>query len=192
MPPLPQVEVTRLLAAIRAGDATAHEKLFALVYQELHGMAAGLMRAERTDHTLQPSALVNEAVVRLLEQGVLAKAVNRRYFFDTAARVMRQILVDYARARSAGKRGAHWRRTSLDAVLVYFEERNMDVCALDQALNELARVNERQSQVIALRIFGGLTWTDVAQQLDLSEFTVKSDFRFARAWLYKRLGGEHP
>jgi RNA polymerase sigma factor (TIGR02999 family) len=190
MTPQPPVEVTQLLAAIRKGDTRARERLFALLYQELRRIAAGLMRAERANHTLQPSALVNEAVVRLLEQGALAKAVNRRYFFDTATKVMRQILVDHARARSAGKRGAHWRRKSLDAVVVYFEERNLDVCALDQALQDLALVNQRQSQVVTLRVFLDLTWADVARQLDVSEFTVKRDFRFARAWLHERLDGE--
>jgi RNA polymerase sigma factor (TIGR02999 family) len=186
----PESEVTQLLAAIRAGDTKAQETLFRLLYKELRRMAAGLMRQERPDHTLQPSALVNEAVLRLLDQGVPAKALNRLYFFDTAARVMRQILVDYGRARSARKRGGDWQRQSLEDVFVYFEERNVDVRALHQALNDLAAIDQRQSQIVHLRIFTGLGWKEIARQLHVSLSTVKADYGFARAWLRKRLPGD--
>jgi RNA polymerase sigma factor (TIGR02999 family) len=125
-----------------------------------------------------------------LDQGVLRKANNRRYLFDTIAKVMRQILVDYARARSAHKRGRDWQRKSLEAVVAYFEERHLDMCELDRALKELAAVHERQSKVVTLRVFADLAWQDLAEQLHVSVSTAKGDFRLARAWLHERLGGE--
>jgi RNA polymerase sigma factor (TIGR02999 family) len=188
MTSIPSDDVTHLLESIRAGDADAEKKLFALVYQELRCVAAGLMRGERADHTLEPTALVHEAYLRLASQGALTKADNRRYFFASAARAMRQILVEHARSRDAAQRGGGRQRVPLDAVLDYFEEQNLNVPELHEALNRLEGRNKRQSQVVTLHFFGGLTWQEVADQLHISATTARSDFRLARAWLHKELG----
>jgi RNA polymerase sigma factor (TIGR02999 family) len=182
-------EVTNLLDAVRAGDPEAPNRLFEVVYQELRKEASHLMDKEPVDHILQPTALVNETYMRLVDQGVLSKADNRRYFFAAAARIMRQILVEYARARAADKRGGGRQRVPLDAVLDHFEEQNMDVLELHEALDRLAAIHERQSQVVELHFFVGLTWEEVAAHLGVSTDTVRRDFRIARAWLHKELGG---
>jgi RNA polymerase sigma factor (TIGR02999 family) len=180
-------EVTTLLEAIRAGDGGAREALVERVYQELHRVASGLMREEPPGHSLQPTALLHEAFGRLLRDDVLGRAPNRAYLFGAAARAMRQILVDHARRRKAEKRGGERGRLSLDAVLLSFEERHLDVVALHEALERLAGLHERQSQVVTLRFFGGLTVEEIAGQLGVSVSTVESDFRIARAWLRQQL-----
>jgi RNA polymerase sigma factor (TIGR02999 family) len=184
----PPDELTHLLESIRAGDADAEKKLIAVVYQELHRVAVGLMRDERVDHTLQPTALVHEAYIRLANQGALTKADSRRYFFASAARAMRQILVEHARSRDATQRGGDRQRVPLDAVLDYFEEQNLNVPELHEALNRLECLHKRQGQVVTLHFFGGLSWQEVADQLHISPTTARSDFRLARAWLHKELG----
>ena len=183
-----QADVTTLLDAIRAGKADAQDELVARIYAELRRLAAGLMRRERPGHTLQPTALVHEAVAQLLGQDVLARAPDRRYVFAAAARAMRQALVDHARRHGAGKRGGGRRREGLDAVLDYFKEQDVDVVALHEALEELAKSNERASQVVTLRFFGNFTVAEVAELLGVSVATVEGDFRLARAWLRRALG----
>ena len=180
-------EVTTVLDEIRAGNADARGRLVELVYAELRRVAAGLMRRERADHTLEPTALVHEAFVRLFDQNALEQARSRRYFFAAAARAMRQVLVDHARGRAADKRQAAGARVPLDETLEHFERRDLDVLALHEALEHLAGLNERQAQVIELRFFGGFTVAEVAELLDVSVSSVESDFRRASAYLRGRL-----
>jgi RNA polymerase sigma factor (TIGR02999 family) len=163
-----------------------------LVYDELRGLAAGILRQEgEPQQALQPTALVHEAYLRLDRDGCLGGAPNRSYFFGAAAHAMHEILVEHARRRRAEKRGGGRQRVPLDDVLDCFERDNMDVVALHEALNELAGLNERQSQVVVLRFFGGYTVAEVAEQLGVSVSTVESDFRLARAWLHRQIrGGE--
>jgi RNA polymerase sigma factor (TIGR02999 family) len=187
----PQGEVTRLLRSVQEGDPAAKDRLVRLVYDELRGIATGLLCQEGGPDTLQPTALVHEAYLRLDRAHVLRRAPDRRYFFAAAAHAMRQVLVDHARRRRADKRGDGWQRLALDAVLDYFRQENLDVLALHEALNDLATLDERQSQVVVLRFFGGFTVTEVAEQLGVSVSTVENDFRLARAWLHRQIqGGE--
>jgi RNA polymerase sigma-70 factor (ECF subfamily) len=183
-----QGEVSRLLDALRAGDAEARNRLFTLIHDELHRLAEDLMRGERPDHTLQPSALLDEAFIRLVDQEVLAKAPNRRYLFAAATRAMRQILVEHARKRKADRRGGNYQRVQLDAVLDYFEQQNLNVLKVHEALEELGAIHERQSQIMTLRYCGGFTLDEIAKQLQVSVATVSNDYRIARAWLHKKLG----
>jgi RNA polymerase sigma factor (TIGR02999 family) len=182
-----RAEVTTLLGEIRAGNADAKNQLVELVYAELRGLASGLMRHERAGHTLQPTELVHEALLRLLSPEVLGQAENRSHFFAAAARAMRHILVDHARRRGAGKRGAGQEPLPLDQMLDQFAQQNFDVLALHDALNELANLHERQSHVIELRFFGGYTMEEIAEHLHVSIATVESDFRKARAYLRSQL-----
>jgi RNA polymerase sigma factor (TIGR02999 family) len=180
-------EVTTLLDDLRAGRADAQEKLVALVYDELRRVAGGLMHRERAGHTLQPTALVHEALLRLLRPGALESARNRAHFFMAAARAMRQVLVDHARRRAADKRGGGQEPVPLDEALTYFTRQNLDVLAVHDALNELAALHERQSQVVELRFFGGYAVEEVAECLQVAVSTVESDFRKASAFLRSRL-----
>jgi RNA polymerase sigma factor (TIGR02999 family) len=182
-----QAEVTTLLGAIRGGDERARDRLGALVYEELRRLAAGLMLAERADHTLQPTALVHEAYLRLCTPEFFASATDRAYFFAAAARAMRQVLVDHARARARQKRGGLCRRVPLDDVLDHFQEQCRDVLALHDALDELAGLSARQARVVELRFFGGHTVAQVAGLLGLSVSAVEGDFRKASAFLRGRL-----
>lgn len=184
-----QADVTTLLDEIRAGNEQARHQLVERIYQELHQVAVMLMRDERPDHTLQPTALLHEALARLLDADVLGQAPNREYVFGAAARAMREVLVDHARHRNRQKRGGNRRPLPLDAVLVYFEQQNLDVEALHEALNRLATFHERQSNVVTLRFFGGFTVPEIAGQLGVSVSTVESDYRIARAWLRRQLQG---
>jgi RNA polymerase sigma factor (TIGR02999 family) len=181
-------EVTTLLDAIRSGDEEAKRRLVERVYRELHQVAAQLMRQEHDSHTLQPTALLHEAFVRLLRSDALQQSSNRHYLFGAAVRAMREVLVDHARQRRAGKRGGGLRREPFDALLAYYEEKNLDVVALHEALDDLATFHARQAQVVTLRFFGGCTVPEIAEQLGVSVSTVESDFRIARAWLRLRLG----
>jgi RNA polymerase sigma factor (TIGR02999 family) len=188
----PPGEVTRLLQSIQQGDREARDRLVGLVYDELRGTAAGLLYQEGKSHTFQPTALVHEAYLRLDRGQVLSRAPDRHYFFAAAAQAMRQVLVDHARSRRAEKRGNGRQRVALDAVLDTFHEENLDVVALHEALDELAQLNERQSQVVILRFFGGFTVAEVSEQLGISVSTVESDFRLARAWLHRRIKRTSP
>jgi RNA polymerase sigma-70 factor, ECF subfamily len=180
-------DLTALINEARAGSKDAKERLLGAVYGEFHRIADGLMRKERPGHTLQPSALVNEAVIRLLDGETFEKAPNRRYLLAAAGQAMRRILVDHARKRQA--RQGSLKRVPLDDVLAYFDEKHLDFIALDEALNRLSLSNERQAQVVILRFFAGLSAAQVADVLGVSVGTVEGDWRFARAWLRVQIGG---
>lgn len=178
-------DVTTLLAKIRAGNGQAKGRLVDLVYDELHAVAANLMRRERETPSLQPTALLHEAFVRMLQGEVLGKAPDRRALFGTAVQVMRQVLADHARRRGALKRGGDRLHLPFDSLLDYCNEQKVDVVALNDALERLAQLHERASQVVTLRFLGGFSVQEVADELEVSLSTVESDYRFARAWLRK-------
>ena len=189
MSTIPPGEVTALLESVRAGSEAARQQLVELIYGELHGLASGLMGREREWHSLQPTALLHEAFVRLFRADVLAKAPNRAYLFGAAARAMREILADHARRRATQRHGGNHQRLPLDDFLEHLEKQNrIDVLALHEGLERLAEQHERQSQVLTLRYFAGLKVAEVAECLGISVGTVESDFRFARAWLRKHWG----
>jgi RNA polymerase sigma-70 factor, ECF subfamily len=182
--------VTLLLARARTGDERARGELIALIYDELRRVASGLMRRERPDHTLSPTAVVHEAVIRLQGGSVIAKASDRGFLFASAARAMREVLIDHARRRATDRRGGGRRRVPLDAVVDYFHEQGVDLVAVHEALDRLAELDGRQAQVVTLRYFGGLTVPEVAEALGVSVGTVERDWRIARAWLSNQLRGE--
>jgi len=183
---LPAGQVTQLLREINGGKETSVSELFTLIYQDLRRLAAGFMRHERPDHTLQATALVNEAYIRLF-RGVPFHWENRKQLFGCMAYIMRNLLVDHARKHDAGKRGGEYQNLPLDEALVASDERPIEILALNEALEELGRLNERQVKVVELRFFVGLTVEETAAMLELSPETVKLDWRFARAWLTERL-----
>ncbi|RIK67856.1 MAG: RNA polymerase subunit sigma [Planctomycetota bacterium] len=182
---------TVLLAAVRAGDRAARERLVALVYDELRPLAGGLMGAERPGHTLQPTALVHEALIRLFDEEALHTIENRNHFLNAAAQAMRRILVDHARAKTTHKRGGNARRVPLDDVLAVFEESGIDVLDLNDALVELAASDPRGHEFIQLHYFAGLTQAQITELSGLSHTTVENDLREAKRWLRARLSGEH-
>lgn len=179
-------DVTRLLERVSGGDRAAAEALIETVYDELRHLASAHLRRERSGHTLSATALVHEAWVRLAEQQQPWQ--GRAHFFGAASQAMRRILIDYARARTAGKRKGE--RVSLTAVEEDLKtEASLDeLLAIDTALNELSRVNERAVRVVECRYFGGLTIPETAEALAVSHTTVSEDWRFARAWLHRALG----
>jgi RNA polymerase sigma factor (TIGR02999 family) len=177
-----------LLAAARDGRPEAQDRLIGAIYDELRRRAGRLMRQERPGHTLQPSALVHEALVRLLEGDALADIPDRGCLLAAAAVAMRRVLVDHARRRNAARREGGWARRPLDEALAYFEERGLDVLALHEALDRLAGEHPRPAQVVDLRYFAGLPVPEVAEVLGVSVTTVEGDWRFARAWLRGQLG----
>lgn len=179
----PPGDITRLLADLRGGNRDVHAQLIPLVYDELRRLAAHYMRQERTDHTLQPTALVHEAYLRLVEQREVTWE-NRAHFFGVAANLMRRILVDHARSKRAEKRGGSVQRVTLDHALQYCEEKSDELIALDEALTRLATWDPRQCQIVELRFFGGLTEDETAAILGVSPRTVKRDWRVARIWLH--------
>jgi RNA polymerase sigma-70 factor (ECF subfamily) len=186
----PQQGLTLILGRARAGDEGARGELLALVYDELRQVASHLMRRERAGHTLSPTAVVHEAVIRLLGDAVFDKATDRGFLFASAARAMREVLIDHARRRGADRRGGGRRRVPLDAVVDYFEGQGLELVAVHEALDRLAERDERQAQVMTLRYFGGMTVAEVAAALGVSVVTVERDWRVARAWLVGQLGGE--
>ena len=181
-------DLTAILNEARSGGADARERLVRAIYAELRRTAGGLMRRERPGHTLQTTALVHEALLRLLDGDTLADVPNRRYLF-AAAQAMRQVLVEHARRRQARKRHGNRVRIPLDQVLAGFDEQGLDVIALHEALERLAQDHPRPAQVVTLRFFGGLSVPEVAEVFEVSDTTIESDWRFARAWLKGRLGG---
>jgi RNA polymerase sigma factor (TIGR02999 family) len=183
-----QTQVTTVLDEIRAGQQAARARLVALVYDQLHQIAADLMRHERPGHTLTPTALVHEAFLKLLNEEALARAENLTYFYAAAAKAMRQILVDHARQRQAIQPGTASQRVPLDEVLEVFEKPGVNVLGLHDALEQLAQLHQRQSEVVTLRFFGGMTPAQVAEQLEVSVPLVESDWRKATAFLRKYLG----
>ena len=182
-----QQESTPIPGPARAGDERARGEPLALLYDELRRVASGLMRRERTGHTLSATAVVHEAVIRLLGDAVFDKAADRGYLFASAARAMREVLIDHARRRSADRRGGGRRRVPLDLVVEQFEEQGLDVVAVHEALLRLAEIDERQARVMTLRYFGRLTVSEVATSLGVSPVTVERDWRLARAWLRDQL-----
>jgi RNA polymerase sigma factor (TIGR02999 family) len=180
-------EITRLLSDIRADVDGASDELIELVYATLREQAAGLMRRERAGHTLPPTAVVHEALLKLLGGGVLARLTDRENFFRAARAFMRYVLVSHARYHRAGKHGGTFRRVPLDVTLDNLAEEQFDVVALHDAVERLAEQHERPGHVVTLRFFLGLTMEAVAERLGVSLGTVENDFRFARAWLLKRL-----
>ena len=182
-------EVTRLLIAWGNGDQAALDALLPLVYQELHRLAARHLGREHGRHTLQTTALVHEAYLRLIDQKE-ARWQNRAHFFAIAAQMMRRILVDHARARRYQKRGGGARQVSLDEALEVSAERAAEVVALDEALTSLARFDERKSKLVELRFFGGLSIEETAEVLGVSPGTVMRDWTLAKAWLQREMSGK--
>ena len=177
--------VTQLLIAWGRGDETARDKLIPLVYETLRRIARHHLRGERAGHTLETAALINEAYLKLVEQSISWQ--SRAHFFGIAARLMRQLLVDHARARQRLRRGGDRRRISLTAAAEIAQEEAIDLLALDEALETLARVDPQRSHIVELRFFGGLTIEETAQVMGISSPTVERGWRAARAWLQTQL-----
>jgi RNA polymerase sigma factor (TIGR02999 family) len=181
--------VTELLVRWRAGDRAALEALMPLVYDELRRLADHYLRRERSDHTLQSTALVHEAYLRLAGKNA-PQWQNRAHFFGIAAHLMRQILVEHARSRATAKRGANAPRLALDVASALPRQTDVDVVALDRALQELSELDAQQGRIVELRFFAGLTIEDTSEVLGISPATVKRDWTTARAWLYRAMTGE--
>lgn len=179
-------EVTQLLIEWSNGDTAALDKLVPLIHEELRRLAHHYMSRERPGHTLQTTALVDEAYLRLVNRKDVHWQ-NRAHFFAIAANLMRSILVDHARSHASAKRGGATRKIQLDEAMVVSRERAAEVVALDEALNELATFDEPQSRIVELRFFGGLSIEETAEVMDVSPATIKREWRSARAWLYERL-----
>ena len=179
-------EISRLLYAWADGDQAALEELTPLVYEELHRLAHNYMGRERPDHTLQTTALVNEAFMRLVDWKNV-RWQNRAHFFGVSAQLMRRILVDFARSRGFQKRGGGAQPLELNEAAVIGENKDSDLVALDEALEGLAKLDARQARIVELRFFGGLTIEEAAEVLKVSTGTVRRDWRLARAWLYREL-----
>ncbi|HTQ63028.1 MAG TPA: sigma-70 family RNA polymerase sigma factor [Candidatus Solibacter sp.] len=179
-------QITDLLARWRAGDREALNSLMPLVYEELRTLARHYLRMERPDHTLQSTALVHEAFVRMVGQKP-PEWKNRKHFYGVAARLMRQILVDHARSHRAGKRGGDAVKLGLTEGLAGKESKGLDILALDDALNHLAQLNQQQSQIVELRFFSGLSIEDTSEVLGVSPATVKRNWVTARAWLFREM-----
>jgi RNA polymerase sigma factor (TIGR02999 family) len=181
-----QQQITQMLVDWGNGDQAALEKLTPLVYDELHRRARRYMQKERSGHTLQTSALVNEAYIRLIDWKNVPRQ-NRAHFFAVSAQLMRRILVDFARSRNYAKRSGAARNIPIEEATVISREKSADVVALNDALDSLARLNERQSRVVELRFFGGLELEEIAEVLKVSVGTVRRDWSLARAWLHREL-----
>jgi RNA polymerase sigma factor (TIGR02999 family) len=181
-------DVTRLLQSWSGGDQKALSELVPLVYRELRGLAAAYIRRERRDHTLQPTALVHEAYLRLVDQ-MHVQSPSRGQFFAIAANLMRQILVNHARHHRAAKRRGD-KKVPLEEGAAMVQQRGVDLIALDSALEKLAQLDPRQSQIVELRFFGGLTEEEIADVIGVSAITVKRDWRIARAVLHRQLGSD--
>lgn len=181
-------EVTTILQRINAGEDDACVMLVSLLYDELRALAARQMRQERWDHTLEPTALVNEAFIRLLGDQNL-RIEDRAHFFGAAAEVMRRILVDHARKKLAEKRGGGRRAVALDEGIAWREVNSEDMLAIDEALTRLAEIDPEKSRIVELRYFAGLSVEETAALLGVSARTVKRKWRFAKAWLYREIGG---
>jgi RNA polymerase sigma factor (TIGR02999 family) len=177
--------VTRLLVQWTEGNKHAMEELLPLVYDELRRLARSYLNRERPGHTLQSTALVHEAYMRLVDQNVSWQ--SRAHFFGIAAQMMRRILVDHARTKNAAKRGDGAYKVTLDEGLVAAEERDINVLALDEALTRLAEMDPQQSQIVELRFFAGLSIEDTSEVLKISPATVKRDWAMAKAWLYREM-----
>jgi len=179
-------EVTQILLDLRRGDRGDQDRLILLVYNELRRIAGAHLRREVAHHSLQPTALVHEAYMRLVEIDQVDWQ-SRAHFFSVASRVMRRILVDYARARRADKRGGGVATVFVEEALLASPGRAPEIIALDDALNQLAQLDERQARIVEMRFFGGMTEEETGDVLGISVRTVKRDWRVAKAWLYKEL-----
>jgi len=183
-----QADVTKLLVNWTNGDKKALEALMPLVYGELHRLAKRYLRRERSDHTLQSTALVHEAYLRMVDQkGVQWQ--NRAHFFAVAAQMIRRILVDHARTHKAEKRGGGMPKLALDEAIGVPQRRDLNLVALDDAINALAELDPQQGRIVELRFFGGLSIEETAEVLSISPATVKRDWAVAKAWLYRDLSG---
>jgi RNA polymerase sigma factor (TIGR02999 family) len=187
-PGLADPEITQLLSRWSAGEPEAAGRLMPVVYAELRRLARQYLQRERGDHTLQPTALVHEAYLRLAGQKNMQWA-NRAQFFAVSAQLMRRILVDHARGHVAKKRGGHAEKIELDDAILPPEERAENLLALDEALTQLATMDARKSRVVELRFFGGLTVDETAEAMGLNAATVRRDWTFAKAWLHRTLRG---
>lgn len=179
-------EITQILQDWNEGNEDAKERLLPFVYEELKRQARVLMSRERNNHTLQPTALVHEAFMRLSEQSGIDWQ-NRKHFFGIASRLMRQILVDHARTHGAAKRGSNPIHFSVDDVQIPVEDRAASIIALDEVLEKLAEFDERQSKIVEMRFFGGMNNNEIADALEISERTVGREWQSARLWLYREL-----
>jgi len=187
----PSKEVTQLLLDWKQGNHTALDQLTPLVYQELRRLAQSYLRRERSDHTLQATALIHEAYVRLVDQGQPAWE-SRIHFFGIAAQLMRQILVDHARSNRAAKRGGGAPKLSLNEALVFSHEKSRTLVDLDDALRELAGFDERKSRIVELRYFGGLSIEEIGEAMGISVATVGRELRLASAWLRRAMTSGEP
>ncbi|HEY3841153.1 MAG TPA: sigma-70 family RNA polymerase sigma factor [Bryobacteraceae bacterium] len=178
--------VTQLLKAWGNGEQQALDRLIPIVYTELHRLAHRYMERERRAHTLQPTALVHEAYERLIDLKHVSWH-NRAHFFAVSAQLMRRILVDYARSRRYSKRGGEWRQVRLNEAVALFRDRQTDIVALDDALRTLSDIDPRKGRVVEMRFFGGLSITEVAEVLNVSQETVLRDWRLAKVWLLREL-----
>jgi RNA polymerase sigma factor (TIGR02999 family) len=185
-PAVSEQRVTELLTRWSQGDDAALAELTPLVYGELRRLAHRYMNAERTEHTLQTTALVNEAYLRLADQ-TNPRWQNRAHFFAVAARAMRQILVNYARSQRSQKRGGGAFKMELDEAALVSPEESKEIIYLHEALERLATLDSRKAQVVELKYFGGLTYDEIAEVLKISQVTVRRDWEFARLWLYTEL-----
>lgn len=189
MEPAPaKPQVTQLLASIREGDQNAVNELTPLVYDELRRLAGRQMSGERSSHTLQATALVNEAYMRLVDADIPYQ--DRKHFFAVAARTMRRILVDHAKSKGRQKRGGEFAKVTLEEGLVMSPEPDSDLTRLDDALTLLEQQDERKAKVVELHFFGGLTYDEVAEALEISPATVHRELRMAKAWLQRELAGD--
>ncbi|MEP6904257.1 MAG: sigma-70 family RNA polymerase sigma factor [Actinomycetota bacterium] len=179
-------EITKVLQSWSGGDGQAVESLFPLVYEELRRLARSFLRKERNEHTLQPTALVHEAYLRLVDQNI--EWQNRAHFYGIAAQMMRRVLVNHARERAADKRGgAEWRKITFEDAENFGAKQPLDVLALDEALQSLEKFDERKCRVVEMRFFGGLTEKEIAEVLKVNEKTVRRDWIMAKMWLHREL-----
>ncbi|RMF83308.1 MAG: sigma-70 family RNA polymerase sigma factor [Planctomycetota bacterium] len=183
------MDATQVLVRARDGDAAAAADLMPMVYAELRALAGHYLAREQANHTLQPTALVHEAYLKLVDQ-TRANYEDRTHFFAVAAEAMRRVLVDYARRRAAVKRGAGWERVTLDHALGRSDSATLDAAPLDDALDRLARLDATQARIVELRFFGGLGNREIASILGLSLRTVENEWRMARAWLRRTMQHE--
>ena len=179
-------EATKILSEVTSGDASATERLFQLLYDDLHSLAAQFLRREKPGHTLQPTALLHEAYMKLIDQSRVDWK-GKTHFFAVGAQVMRRVLVDHARGRQRAKRGGGRQRITLDEEVALSPQRDEDLLAMDEALAKLAELNPRQATIVEMRFFGGLTVAEVADVLGVSKRTVENDWTMVRAWLRREL-----
>ena len=179
-------DITGLLSAYKNGNRAALDELFPLIYDELKRVAAHKLKNERADHTLQPTALVHEAYLRMIEQNSV-DWTNRVQFFGLAAEMMRRILTNHAIARNSDKRGGKNLKIELDEAVLFATGREIDLIALDEALNELEKIDSKQAKIVELKFYTGLKVEEIAELMDISDSTVKREWRMAKAWLFDKL-----